>query len=116
MKDVLHKTKEILKGRGKRIVIHEHSQDKECVSDIRKNFLYLAHEVDQQEDPGAPEVHVRKSYDSLNRNEKFTMRVKGFFYVNRNRRLVKVGYYHTLRILLHWKSALVSPSKSVFMA
>ena len=116
MKDILHKTKEILKGRGKKIVIHEHSQDKECVSDIRKNFLYVAQEVDHQEDPPTPEVRVRKSYDSLNRNEKFMMRIKGFFYVNRNRRLVKVGYHHTLRVLLHWKSAMVSPNKSVSMA
>jgi hypothetical protein len=36
------KTKEILKGRGKKIIIHEHSQDNECISDVRKNFLYLA--------------------------------------------------------------------------
>ena len=116
MRDILHKTKEILKGRGKKIVIHEHSQDKECVSDIRKNFLYLAQEVDFEEKPQAPQVHVRKSFDSLKRNEKFCMRVKGFFYVNRNRRLVKVGYYHTLRILLHWKSAVAFPNKSVTMA
>ena len=116
MRDVLHKTKEILKGRGKRIVIHEHSQDKECVSDIRKNFLYLAQEVDHEEDPKAPEVHVRKSFDSLNRNEKFIMQVKGSFYINRNRRLVKIVYYHTLKILLHWKSATFTPSKSVTMA
>ncbi len=116
MKDILHKTNEILKGKGKRILIEEHSQDKECVSNIRKNFLYLAKEVDFQEDPCVPEVRVRKSYDSLNRNEKFCMRVKGFFYINRNRRLIKVGYHHTLKILLHWKSAIVSPSKSVSLA
>ena len=115
MRDILHKTKEILKGRGKRIVIHEQAHDKECVSDVRKNFLYVATEVDQQEDPMAPEVRVRKSFDSLNRNEKFVMRVKGYFYVNRNRRLVKIAYHHTLRILLHWKTAMITP-KSVSMA
>jgi hypothetical protein len=116
MRDILHKTKEILKGKGKRIFIHEHSQDKECVSDVRKNFLYLATEVDQEETTTAPVVRVRKSYDSLNRNEKFCMRVKGFFYVNRNRRLIRIGYHHTLRILLHWKLAITSPKKSVSMA
>ena len=116
MRDILHKTKEILKGKGKRIVIHEHAQDKECVSDVRKNFLYIAQEVDHEDEPIAPQVHVRKSFDSLNRNEKFSMRVRGFFYVNRNRRLVKIAYYHTLKILLHWKTAVVSPSKSVTMA
>ena len=116
MRDILHKTKEIFKGRGKRIVIQERSQDKQCISDVRKNFLYLAKEVDHEEDPVKPEVHVRKSFDSLNRNEKFIMQVKGYFYVNRNRRLVKVVYLHTLKILLHWKSAVYCPSKSVTMA
>ncbi|MEI7998163.1 MAG: hypothetical protein WCH62_01475 [Candidatus Omnitrophota bacterium] len=116
MKDILHKTKEILKGQGKLIIIQEHSQDKECISDVRKNFIYLAQEVNQEEDVQPPQVHVRKSFDSVTRNERFSMRVKGFFYVNRNRRLVKVAYYHTLKILLHWKTAIASPSKSVTMA
>lgn len=116
MKDILHKTKEILKGRGKRIVIEEHSSDKQCDSNVRKNFLYIAKEVDHQEDVKAPEVHVSKSFDSLNKDEKFVMQVKGEFYVNRNRRLVKVVYYHTLKILLHWKTAVAAPTTSVTMA
>src|SRR5689334_15825457 len=116
MRDILHKTKEVFQGRGKRIVIQEHSQDKQCISDVRKNFLYLAQEVDHEEDPKAPEVHVRKSFDSLNRTEKFIMQVKGSFYINRNRRLVKIVYYHTLKILLHWKTAVSAPSKFVTMA
>lgn len=116
MRDILHKTKEILKGRGKRIVIHERAQDKECVSDVRKNFLYIAQEVDHEEDAKSPEVHVSKSFDSLNRNEKFIMQVKGYFYINRNRRLIRIAYYHTLKILLHWKTAVTHPTKSVTMA
>lgn len=116
MRDVLHKTREILKGHGKMIVIQERSQDKDCISNVRKNFLYMAEEVDHEEEVHAPQVHVRKSFDSENRNEKFSMRVKGFFYVHRNRRLVKVAYYHTLKILLHWKTAISAPSKSVTIA
>ncbi|MBI3601420.1 MAG: hypothetical protein HY209_00775 [Candidatus Omnitrophica bacterium] len=116
MRDIFHKTKEILKGRGKIITIHEHAQDKECISDVCKNFIYLAQETDHEDALHAPQVHIRKFFDSLNRDEKFSMRVKGFFYVNRNRRLIKVCYYHTLKILLHWKSAIISPKKSVTMA
>ncbi|MBF0490260.1 MAG: hypothetical protein HQL15_06520 [Candidatus Omnitrophica bacterium] len=116
MRDILHKTKEILKGRGKRIVIQEHSSDNQCISDIRKNFLYIAQDVEREEDPKKPEVHVSKSFDSLNRTEKFIMQVKGSFYVNRNRRLVKIVYYHTLKILLHWKTAVTAPTQSVTMA
>ncbi len=116
MRDIVHKTKEILKGRGKRILIHEHNQDKECISDVRKNFIYVAQEVQEEQAAVAPIVHVRKSYDSDKRVEKFIMRVKGFFYVNRNRRLVRIGYHHTLKILLHWKTALIAPKKSVSLA
>jgi hypothetical protein len=116
MRDILHKTKEVLQGRGKTVIIREHAEDKECVSDVRKTFIYIAQEVDIQEDTPTPQVHIAKSYDSLTRDEKFCFHVKGIFYVNRNRRLVKVGYCHTLRIRLHWKSKVSSPKKSVTMA
>ncbi len=116
MKDILHKTKEILKGRGKTILLREHMEDKECVSDVRKTFIYLAQEADIQGEPGTPQVHVQKFFDSVTQDENFSFRVKGFFYVNRNRRLVKVDYCHTLKIRLHWKSRVSSPKKSVTMA
>ena len=65
MREILHKTKEVFKGQGKLICIQEHSQDKQCISDVRKNFLYLAKEVDHEEKTQAPEVHVCKSFDSF---------------------------------------------------
>ncbi len=116
MRDILHKTHDILGGRGKTIRIHEHGEDKECITHVRKNFIYITQEAVSQEDIPAPQVHINKSFDSVSRDEKFSFRVKGFFYVNRNRRLVKVGYCHTLNIRLHWKVKVTSPKKSVTMA
>ncbi len=116
MRDILHKVREVVQGRGKIILITEQVEDKDCVSHVRKEFVYVAKEVDSEQGPCAPQVHIEKSFDSKARNEDFAFRVRGFFHVYRNRRLVKVGYCHTLRIRLHWKSKLASPKKSVTMA
>ncbi len=116
MRDILHKTTEVLQGRGKVIIVREHAEENECITDVRKNFIYLAHEVTHEEKQGEPQVHIKKSFDSVSRDEKFSFRVKGFFYVDRNRRLAKVDYCHTLRINLHWKANSPAPKKTVTMA
>ena len=116
MRDIIHKTSGILHGRGKVITLREHAEEKECVSDVRKNFIYVATEAQSEEKQSIPQVHINKSFDSARGDEKFSFRVKGFFYVNHNRRLMKVAYCHTLRINLHWKVKATSPKKTVTMA
>src|SRR5580692_6569323 len=116
MRDVLHKTTSVLKGRGKVITLREHAEEKECVTDVRKNFIYVATEAQSEEKQSIPQVHIKKSFDSVSRDEKFSFRVKGFFYVNHSRRLMRVDYCHTLRINLHWKLKASSPKKTVTMA
>jgi hypothetical protein len=116
MREILHKTTAILQGRGKVITLREHTEEKECTTDVRKNFVYLASEARSEEEQSTPRVHIAKSFDSVSRDEKFSFRVKGFFYVNHSRRLMKVDYCHTLRINLHWKTKVFSPKKSVTMA
>jgi len=116
MKDIIHKTREILQQRGRVVLMIEHSEDKECITHIRKNFIYVAQPADEETSSVAPEVHIKKSFDSKSKDERFALRVKGFFFVNRNRKLVRVDYCHTLKIHLHWKSQLGSPKKSVTMA
>ncbi len=116
MRDILHKTTGILQGRGKVITLREHAEEKECVTDVRKNFIYIATEAQSEEEQSVPQVHIEKSFDSAHRDEKFSFRVKGFFYVNHSRRLMKVAYCHTLRIKLHWKVKAASPKKTVTMA
>ena len=116
MRDILHKTTGILKGRGKVITLREHAEEKECITDVRKNFIYLATEAQSEEKQSIPQVHIKKSFDSASRDEKFSFRVKGFFYVNHNRRLMRVDYCHTLRINLHWKAKVTTQKKTVTMA
>ncbi len=116
MRDILHKTTEILQGRGKMITLREHAEEKDCVTDVRKNFIYVANEAQCEEKQAAPAVHIAKSFDSVHRDEKFAFRVKGFFYVNHSRRLMKIAYRHTLRINLHWKINVSAPKKTVTMA
>jgi len=116
MRDIFHKTTGILQGRGKAIILREHAEEKECVTDVRKNFIYLATEAQNEEKQSIPQVHIAKSFDSVRHNEKFSFRVKGFFYVNHSRRLMKVDYCHTLKINLHWKTKASTPKKIVTMA
>ena len=116
MRDILHKTTEVLKGRGKVITLREHSEEKDSITDVRKNFVYLASEAQSEEAQSIPQVHIAKSFDSERGDEKFCFRVKGFFYVNHSRRLMRVDYSHTLRINLHWKIKVTSPKKTVTMA
>lgn len=116
MRDILHKTKEMVGGRGKVILIAEHAEDKDCKTDIRKKFIYVAKEVDADAGTSVPQVHIEKSFDTKSRDEYFCMRVRGFFHIYRNRRLVKIGYCHILRIRLHWKTKKATPKKSVTMA
>ena len=116
MRDILHKTAAVLQGRGKVITLREHADENECVTDVRKNFIYVAVEAQGQEEQSIPQVHIAKSFDSVRGDEKFSFRVKGFFYVNHSRRLMKVAYCHTLRINLHWKIKATTPKKTVTMA
>ena len=116
MRDILHKTTAVLHGRGKVITLREHADEKECVTDVLKNFIYVATEAQSEEKQSTPRVHIKKSFDSISRDEKFCFRVKGFFYVNHGRRLMKVDYCHTLRINLHWKTKASNPKKTVTMA
>ena len=116
MRDILHKIRETTGGRGKIILLAEHAEDKQCITDVRKKFIYVAKEVDADGGTATPQVHIDKSFDSKTRDEYFAMRVRGFFHVYRNRRLVKIGYCHLLKIRLHWKSKKASPKKSVTMA
>jgi hypothetical protein len=116
MRDIIHKTTEILQGRGKVVTLREHAEENESITDVRKNFIYLVSEAPQEEKQGEPQVHIKKYFDSVTHDEKFSFRVKGSFYVNRDRRLVKVSYYHTLRINLHWKANAITPKKTVTMA
>ena len=117
MKKVLHKTRVAFDNRIKMTKIIEDKEDKDCVTKIRKTFVYvLTPVVGEAQTTSEPEIKIRKSFDTKTRDEKFAFRIKGSIYVNHNRRLIRVDYCHGLRIHLKWKTKVFSPKKSVTMA
>lgn len=117
MKKVLHKSRVAFNDRIKMTKIIEDSEDKECVTKIRKAFVYvLTPVVGEPGIPGEPQIRIQKSFNTKTRDEKFSFRIKGSVYVNLHRRLVRVDYCHSLRIHLRWKIKVISPKKSVTMA
>ena len=117
MKNVLHKTRVAFDNRIKMTKIIENMEDKDCVTKVRKTFVYvLSPTVGELQTSPEPLIKILKSFDTKTRDEKFLFRIKGTVYVNHNRRLVKVDYCHTLRIHLKWKTKVFSPKKSVTMA
>lgn len=117
MKQVFHKTRVAFKNRIKMTKISENAEDKDCITKVRKTFVYvLTPVVGEAPTPAQPVIRILKSFDTKTRDEKFSFRIKGSVYVNHNRQLVKVEYCHALRIHLKWKTKIFSPKKSVTMA
>lgn len=117
MKRVLHKTRVAFANRIKMTKIIEDNEDKECITKIRKAFVYvLTPVVGEPEVQPEPQIKIQKSFDTKTRDEKFSFRIKGSVYVNHQRRLIRVDYCHGLRIHLRWKIKVISPKKSVTMA
>jgi hypothetical protein len=114
MRDILYKKRESLKHRRKVISITEHSEDGQCRTAVRKSFIYIVtHADDVSKATGKPEVFIRKVIDNKRLEEKFCFRVKGCFYMTRDRFILKVEFCHTLHIDIVWKNKVFSPKKSV---
>lgn len=113
MKQVLYKKRQSLKNRRKMIRLSERSEDKDCKTHVCKNFVYLVQRVSFIEGGMVlPQVYIKKSYDSKQKMERFSFRVKGSFYIRRDRVLLKVHFCHSLRIQIYWKSKEMAPKKT----
>ena len=114
MRNITYKKKQSVQHRRKLISICENSEDKECKTYVRKSFIYIVSKAEGMEEQlKAPEVFIKKRFDTKSLTERFSFRVKGAFYINQERNLLKVNFCHTLRINIIWKSKLFSPKKSV---
>ncbi len=104
MREVLYKKRRSVQKRRKAISISERTEDKQCKTHVRKNFVYVVSKnVVTNPHAVAPEVFVNKFYDSNTKEEKFSFRIKGSFYVARNDKHVEVKFCHVLNICIHWK-------------
>ena len=114
MKKVLYKKRQSLKHRRKVIAMHEFCEDQDCRTHVRKSFVYIVTSAHHGESPvESPQVYVRKFYDTKLHHEKFSFRVKGAFYMTKDRAIFRVDFCHTLKIDIHWKNKIFSPKKSV---
>ena len=102
-----------LQNRSKAISVAESSEDKECKTYVKKSFVYMVTpEVKTDGNQSAPDIYIKKSYDTRTKEEKFSFRVKGLFYINRDQMNFRVDFSHSLNIHITWKPKVLSP-KSV---
>lgn len=65
----------------------------------QKSIIYIVNPVRTPvRDLDQPEYHICKSYDSKERIEKFSLRVKGVSYIIQGETTLKVDFCHALRI------------------
>ena len=100
----------------KALSIGQRIQDKESVTSVQKDFVYMVFPMDEnpaQLNP--PQIYIRKEFDYKNKVEKFSFKVKGCFFVNYQQQLFKVKFRHSLNIKIIWKSKVFSPKKSAVL-
>ena len=113
MKTINYKRRKDLNRGTKYMHISSRTENQECVTSVRKGFLYKA-KISSKVDPvqTAPEVFIRKSLDTERNIEKFSFHVKGTFYMSHDRMLIQVDFHHSLNIKIVWKKKVFSPEKS----
>src|SRR3990172_3945339 len=116
MKNVLFKKRSDVKRGRKALSLTQKNEDQECITHVRKSFIY--HVVfSEQISPNAnqPQVYIKKAFDTQKRVEKFTFQVRGSFFMTHNLVLLEVRFQHTLNIRIVWKSKIFSPKKSAVL-
>lgn len=113
MRTIEYKKRHSLKHHRKVISINENNEDKDCKTRVHKSFVYVVRNVARATDPlKEPHIFIRKRFNSKTREENFSFKVKGAFYMTRDRGLFKVDFCHALRIAIEWKDQIFSPKKS----
>lgn len=116
MKEILFKKSNDLEKRAKEILISNQTEDKDCTTQVKKRFTYHLEPTDKvSPQPQAPQIHIKKTFDTQKRVERFNFQVKGNFYMTYNRLLLKVYFQHTLDIEILWKVKIFSPKKSAVL-
>ncbi len=110
MREILYKKKSSLKHRTKSVFIEESSREKDCDTQVRKQFVYRLEKVRGIHRPEAvPQIFIRKFVDNARGVEHFSFRVRGFFYMTQNRIPLRVNFCHSLDIHIQWRTTELSP-------
>ncbi len=113
MKKLLFRKRMDSKKRIKVLSFGQKFEDSDSKTQVKKNFsykLYKSTDLTPQEE--APQIYIRKAFDTKLSMEKFNFQVKGHYYITHKRVLYKVYFRHTLNIKVQWKSKIFSPEKS----
>ena len=99
MREILYKNETSLKNRRRVIFVSEKSENKNALTRIHKVFIYVvAKEVEAVDEITAPIFSIIKQYNSKTKEEKFSFRVKGTFYIVKENKFLMVHFCHSLRI------------------
>ena len=99
MREILFKNLTSLKNRRRVISVWEKSESKQTMTRVHKAFIYrITQEVDTITDLPAPVFFIIKHFNTQTKEEKFSFRVKGVFYVVKNSGFLMVQFCHSLRI------------------
>ncbi len=113
MRKILYRKMMSLQNRRKAISVLERSEDKECKTYVKKNFVYIVTpNAKVTKALNQPDIYIKKSYDTRTKEERFSFKIKGSFYISREESCFLVSFCHSLNIHIMWKSKVISP-KSV---
>lgn len=113
MKELLHKKRRDIDRGTKLITINSRTEDKESRTRVRKSFLYRVMKSEQASvSVCPPEIFIRKSFDTLNKIEKFSFQIKGSFYTTNGDLVARVYFHHCLNVQISWKDFFLPPKAS----
>ena len=99
MKEIAFKNLTSAERKRKIISLRETTERDGCSIASQKTLVYMvSHQSGKVRNIERPEYHIGKSYDSITKEERFSLRVKGTSYVVQDSNLLKVDFCHSLKI------------------
>jgi len=99
MREIAFKNLTSTVKRRKVISLIEKTEKEGYLISSQKSIVYIVTAVVSQiRDLPQPEYHICKTYDSKEKIEKFSLRVKGTSYIVQDGTFLKVDFCHSLRI------------------
>ena len=99
MREIAFKNLTSTAKRRKVISLVEKTEKEGYAISSQKSIVYIVTALQSQMyELSQPEYHICKSYDSKEKIERFSLRVKGTSYILQDGGLLKVDFCHSLRI------------------
>lgn len=110
MREILYKNETSVKNRRRVIFVSEKSESKKVLTRVHKVFIYVvSKEMEGVGEAPAPVFSIVKHFNSKTKEEKFSFRVKGTFYIIKEESYLPVHFCHSLRIDITPKAVVTTP-------